>query len=192
MSKGDNTRRWGRREFMGAMGVIFGHLGLGAVGLGCDREPRLPGGDESADAPPLPDDVFKLGVASGDPLHDRVMIWTRLAPEPLGDGGMPDVDVPVFWEVFEDEGLSRPVTKGWAWAVPELAHSVHVDVEGLEPSRTYWYRFRAGDEQYSSVGRTRTFPAPYSSPERLRIALACCQRYGDGYFTAHDHLAAMD
>ena len=71
---------------------------------------------------------------------------------------MPAVDVPVIWEVFADEQLTERVRHGWSWAVPEFAHSVHVDVDGLQPSQTYWYRFRVGREILSPVGRTRTFP----------------------------------
>lgn len=173
----------GRRELLGLIGVgVLGCAGHEVL-LELERSP--------APAPPaLPEGVFRLGVASGDPLHDRVMIWTRLAPAPLeAGGGMPDADVPVIWEVFTDERLQRPVRNGWTYARPALAHSVHVDVDGLEPSRTYWYRFRVGDE-LSAVGRTKTFPAPDARPSQLRLAVACCQKFRDGFFTAHDHIAA--
>src|SRR5512139_1008372 len=89
---------------------------------------------------------FTLGVASGDPLPDGVVLWTRLAPEPLNGGGMPGVPVEVDWEVGEDENLTEVVQKGKAVARPELGHAVHVEVQGLEPGREYWYRFRAGGE----------------------------------------------
>jgi alkaline phosphatase D len=180
----------GRRSFVGTMAVALAKLGAtgcgsGGHGLELECDPAPP-------APTVPDGVFQLGVASGDPLHDRVVLWTRLAPEPLEGGGMPDVDVPVIWEVFTDEELTRPVRNGWTWARPALAHSVHVDVDGLSSERFYWYRFRIGGTQVSSVGRTRTFPRPGSSPSRMRVALACCQKYRDGYYTAHDHIAAME
>jgi alkaline phosphatase D len=179
----------GRREFLGTMAVALAKLGAGGCGGGghgleLERDPPPP-------APSIPDGVFQLGVASGDPLDDRVVLWTRLAPEPLEGGGMPDVDVPVIWEVFTDEDLTNPVRNGWTWARPALAHSVHVDVDGLSPERFYWYRFRIGDDQVSAVGRTRTFPRPNARPDRMRVALACCQKYRDGFYTAHDHLAAM-
>lgn len=181
-----------RRTFLGLATAALAKVSLLGVGSGCSPNPLELETNPPPAAPPVPDDVFQLGVASGDPLHDRVILWTRLAPEPRNGGGMPDVNVPVIWEVFEDEGLTRPVRNGWVWAAPALAHSVHVDVDRLEPSRTYWYRFRIGDAQKSSVGRTRTFPRPDSSPERLRLASATCQKFRDGYFTAHDHIAAAE
>lgn len=188
----DQKIRLDRRQFMGTMTAVVARLGLGGLVFGCGDDPLEPSLDEVPVSPPVPEGVFKLGVASGDPLHDRVVLWTRLASEPLEEGGMPDEDVPVIWEVFADEALEERVAHGWAWAVPELAHCVHVDVAGLEPSRFYWYRFRIGDAQHSPVGRTRTFPAPDDRPERLRIVLACCQKYRDGYYSAHEHIASLD
>jgi len=192
-----------RRQFLATMSAVAAKLSVGGVsvgaGAGCDDgaispepTPDPPPPEPPPEPPEVPDDVFQLGVASGDPLHDRVILWTRLAPDPLAGGGMPAVDVPVIWEVFADPELTERVRHGWAWATPAFAHSVHVDAAGLEPERFYWYRFRIGDAQVSPVGRTRTFPAPGSRPERLRVALACCQRYRDGFFTAHAHLADTD
>src|SRR5262245_61815708 len=82
---------------------------------------------------------FSLGVASGDPWPDNVVIWTRLAPEPLDGGGMPMIAVPVKWEVAADAQFRTIAQKGTALARPELGHSVHVEVGGLEPGRPYWY-----------------------------------------------------
>lgn len=116
---------------------------------------------------------FSLGVASGEPAPDGVVLWTRLAPEPLaqdGRGGLPDRKVPVQWQVAEDAGFRRVVRQGTEFARPELAHSVHVEVEGLRPAREYFYRFKAGPEP-SPVGRTKTAPAPGASPEALAFAL---------------------
>src|SRR5687767_12204339 len=100
---------------------------------------------------------FTLGVASGDPAPDSVVLWTRLAPEPLAGGGMPRERVEVEWQVAEDEGMSRVVRNGRVTATPELGHSVHVEVRGLRPSRWYWYRFKTGPH-VSRLGRTRTAP----------------------------------
>jgi alkaline phosphatase D len=141
--------------------------------------------------PRLRDTPFTLGVASGDPLHDRVVLWTRLAPEPTDGGGMPDQEVSVVWEVAEDERFARIARDGVATASPRLGHSVHVDVGGLDPARPYWYRFRVGDFE-SPVGRTRTLPPPDGSPERLRFAFASCQNHQDGYWTSYPHLADED
>jgi alkaline phosphatase D len=135
---------------------------------------------------------FSLGVASGDPAPSSVVLWTRLAPEPLNSGGgMPAEPVEVRWRIAHDERLSRIVQQGRTIASPEGAHAVHVEVQGLEPDRWYWYQFSAGGEE-SPVGRTRTLPAPRAAAERLRFAFASCQNYEMGYFTALRHMAAED
>jgi alkaline phosphatase D len=104
-------------------------------------------------------DPFSLGVASGDPTDSGVVLWTRLAPKPLDpDGGLRPEAVEVAWEVAADDGMREIVRRGTAVAAPQLAHSVHVEVDGLKPDRWYWYRFRAGDAT-SPVGRTRTAPS---------------------------------
>jgi len=134
---------------------------------------------------------FSLGVASGDPVADGAVLWTRLAPKPLEGGGMPAASVEVEWRVAEDEAMKRIVKKGKVQATPALAHSVHIEVAGLKPDRWYWYQFRAGSE-LSPVGRTRTAPAAGAQPDRLRYAFASCQHWETGYFTAYEHMAAED
>ncbi|MDF5709115.1 MAG: alkaline phosphatase [Nostoc sp. S4] len=131
---------------------------------------------------------FSLGVASGDPLPDGVVIWTRLAPNPLYGGGMPLVNVPVRWQVALDRKMTQVVQRGTVLATPELAHSVHVDVRGLNPNRWYWYQFEAGRE-VSPIGRTRTAPAFYSSISQLNFAFVSCQDWQNGYYTAYQYLA---
>src|SRR5438067_2224653 len=139
----------------------------------------------------LDKDPFTLGVASGDPLPDAVILWTRLAMDPLKGGGMGIAPVDVEWLIARDEGLKDVVRRGTAMAVADLAHSVHVDATGLEPDRVYWYRFRAGGAE-SAIGRTRTAPAATASPAALRFAFASCQNYTQGYYTAHAALAKED
>jgi alkaline phosphatase D len=137
-------------------------------------------------------EVFSLGVASGEPRPDSVVIWTRLAPQPLKpDGGMPPAAVPVRWVVALDARFERVVASGQLLAHPDSAHSVHVEATGLLPERTHFYRFEAGG-QTSPVGRTRTAPLPEAHPKRLRVALASCQHYEAGNFTAHREIAAAD
>lgn len=132
---------------------------------------------------------FTLGVASGEPAPDGMVIWTRLAPEPLAPlGGMPAVAMEVGWEVAEDPRFVRIVQRGTTLARPELGFSLHVEVVGLAPARPYWYRFRAGRET-SPVGRTRTAPAPDAAPARLRLVNAGCQHLEHGFFTAWRHVA---
>jgi alkaline phosphatase D len=138
--------------------------------------------------PVFSSDPFQLGVASGDPAPQGVVIWTRLAPEPLEGGGMPDVAVPVTWEVADDDSMRQIVRQGVAWANPQLAHSVHVEVDGLQPDRWYWYRFSVGEAQ-SPIGRTRTTPRMRALPAELRFAFASCQHYETGHYTAYQHMA---
>jgi alkaline phosphatase D len=137
--------------------------------------------------PDLPGDPFTLGVASGDPLPDAVILWTRLAPDPLAGGGMPDTDVPVSWELAMDDTFTDIVASGTTVARPALAHAVHVDATDLTPDTWYHYRFTVGDHQ-SPTGRTRTAPAPDADVEQLRFAFASCQHWEDGYWTAYPHL----
>lgn len=137
-------------------------------------------------------EVFTLGVASGEPRPDSVVLWTRLAPQPLQpDGGVPARAIPVVWEVAVDAQFSQIVRFGVAVAQPRSAHSVHVDVQGLSPGRSYFYRFRAGG-RISPVGRTRTAPALEDHVERLRMAVASCQHYEAGFFAVHREIAASD
>ena len=140
---------------------------------------------------PLPADVFQLGVASGDPLPDGVVLWTRLAPQPVVGGGMPDRVFAVEWEIAEDAAFRHGRRHGVAQAKPELGHSVHVDVRGLRADYVYYFRFRAGS-QLSPVGRTRTAPAAHSHPRALKFAFASCQDYQAGFYTAYQHLAQED
>ena len=134
---------------------------------------------------------FTLGVASGDPTAEGFVLWTRLAPDPLTGGGMPPVDVEVDWLIAADDRLRKVVRRGHTVASPEWAHSVHIEAEGLDPARWYWYQFRVGD-QLSPIGRTRTLPREDALTSRLRFAFVSCQNYEIGYFTAYQHAAAED
>ena len=105
-------------------------------------------------------DPFSLGVASGYPTPDGVVLWTRLAgnPDPLA--------VPVRWEIAGDEAFKSVLFSGTATAEPAWAHSVHVDVNGLAPERWYWYRFMTAGAE-SPIGRTRTAPAAGAADRAL-------------------------
>lgn len=138
-----------------------------------------------------PGDPFTLGVASGDPWPDGVVIWTRLATDPMAPGGgMGPPPVEVTWEVAEDERMARTVQRGTFTATPGLGHAVHVELRGLQPARTYFYRFRAASHE-SRVGRTRTAPDP-GSDAPIRFLNAGCQNYEHGLFTAWRHAAAEE
>ena len=138
--------------------------------------PWLASGPRAADA-----DRFSLGVASGQPRPDGVVLWTRL----MGDD-LPDA-VDVRWELAADERFERVVVRGQERAVKADAHSVHAEPGGLEPARWYWYRFTALGRQ-SAVGRTRTSPAADAAAS-LRFAITSCQRYDVGHYAAWRHVA---
>ena len=126
---------------------------------------------------------FALGVASGYPQPDGMVLWTRLT------GEFGPATIPVRWEVATDDSMRGIVASGSAEARPAWANAVHVEPRGLAPDRWYWYRFRAGNAS-SPVGRTRTAPAAGTLAARLRFAFASCQQYEQGYFGAYRHIVA--
>lgn len=134
-------------------------------------------------------DPFTLGVASGDPTPSAVILWTRLALDPLGGGGLPDRAIPVLAEVATDEAFADVVWSATPVAAPTFAHSIHVDATGLDPDTWYRYRFRVGDFT-SPTGRTRTAPAVGDLPAsgRARVGFGSCQNWQSGYYTAYPHL----
>jgi alkaline phosphatase D len=185
----NDTVEWGlrptRREFLAYMSAAV------AVAA-CGDDDNFPRANDVPPAPILADDPFLLGVASGDPLPESVLLWTRLAPAPTTGGGMPDVDVPVIWEIALDEDFRDIVGSGWEFASPQLAHSLHIDADGLAPDTWYWYRFRIDGQWTSPVGRTRTLPAADAHPESFTVVVASCQNYVAGFYTAHAHIAEED
>ncbi|MFI5755534.1 alkaline phosphatase D family protein [Streptomyces sp. NPDC051569] len=178
--------RLGRRRFLtgtAAAAALAFAVNLPATGAASAAE---------LDTRKISTDPFTLGVASGDPRPDGILLWTRLAPSPYeADGGLPAERVSVRWEVAGDTSFSRIVTSGRLDAHPEFHHSVHVDVAGLDADRVYYFRFRAGT-WISPVGRTRTAPLRNTAISRLTFAAVSCQAYHDGYFTAYKHLAEED
>jgi len=168
-----------RRRFLMAAASVAGLPLVGVTACGTGE-------------PQFSTNPFTLGVASGDPTPDGIVFWTRLATDPLNGGGLPpDQSYEVSWRVASDSNMLQEVQKGTATATPELGHSVHVEVEGLEPGRHYWYEFRAGSEE-SPRGRTRTADAANAPLDRLRMGFATCQHYEAGYFTAYRHMVAED
>jgi alkaline phosphatase D len=173
----DHQHTLGRRELL--TGLAAGTLALAGAAAWTTRLWAQP---------TFRDHPFSLGVASGDPLPDSVVLWTRLAPAPLAGGGMPMAAVEVGWELAGDPAFQNVLRRGTALARPEVGHSVHVEVGGLEPGRDHFYRFIAGGET-SAVGRTRTAPAAGSPVPTLRLGVCGCQAYQDGWYTAYRHLA---
>jgi alkaline phosphatase D len=172
--------------------TMLGALAGAAVLAGTPRFTRGPLLVPRGTGPSLPSSPFTLGVASGDPLPDGIVLWTRLVVDPdAPDGGVGPNPIRVQWELAADERFRRNVHKGTASADPDDAHSVHVDVRGLDPGRDWFYRFRVGDHE-SPIGRTRTAPAADQRAQRLVFGVASCQQYYRGYFTAHQHMAQED
>ncbi|MER8033854.1 alkaline phosphatase D family protein [Streptomyces hydrogenans] len=140
-----------------------------------------------ADAPAP---AFLHGVASGDPLPDGVLLWTRVTPSPEAvPGSGLGADVRVDWEVSEDRGFARVVASGAATAGAAADHTVKADVRGLRPATAYFFRFTAGGT-VSPTGRTRTAPAADSAAPGVRFGVVSCANYEAGHFSAYRHLAA--
>ena len=174
--RGDDELPVGRRRrFLQGAGAA---LGFGAL-------PMLPacGGsaDPEGDNLPVPagSGLFRHGVASGDPLSDRVVLWTRVSPE---NGGA----VALECIVATDPGLTQRVARYETFTDASRDHTVKLDVTGLQPGTTYYYRFGAATAG-SPVGRTRTLPV--GSPTRLRLAVMSCAQLGKGYFNAYRRVA---
>lgn len=155
--------------------------------------PLLPGAAAAAPGPAParpPGDPFGLGVASGEPDATSVVLWTRLATDPLADDGLGGVGnraTDVEWEIADDERFTRVVRRGRVRTGPEAGHSVHVEVPGLRPGRDYHYRFRVG-RTVSDAGRTRTAPPP-ASMTPVHMAFTSCSQFEHGWFTAYRRMA---
>lgn len=122
---------------------------------------------------------FRHGVASGDPLADRVILWTHLTPEQPGP-------LSVDWAIAQDPGMNRVVASGTTDTGPQRDYTVKIDPEGLSPDTTYYYQF-AVDDARSPIGRTRTLPV--GPVERLRFAVLSCASYPHGFFNAYRRVA---
>jgi alkaline phosphatase D len=136
--------------------------------------------------------AFRHGVASGDPLPNHVVLWTRVTPTAAstpGSGRGPQVTV--TWEVAHDRAFTRVVNHGRFVTGPSRDHTVKVDAGGLAPATWYYYRFR-WDGQSSRIGRTRTAPAHDSTPGRIRLGVVSCANLQAGWFSAYRHLAKRD
>jgi alkaline phosphatase D len=134
---------------------------------------------------------FTLGVASGDPAPDGIVLWTRLAPDPADPGALGENDISVRWRVARDSRMRQVVARGVAAAPSALAHSVHVEVQGLRPGRDYFYQFDVRDEE-SPIGHFRTAPAADGLPPEIRFAFATCQDWASGHYTAYRDMLAND
>jgi len=176
--------RFTRREILelAAKGTLLPALSV-VAGCGDDDPEHGTGLVEYRYAgPPGPETLFEHGVASGDPLPDAVIVWTRLSPSVASD-------VDVYWEIGLDAQLRSRVGAGWTVARAAADYSVKLDVTNLQPGTTYYYRFRALD-RISRTGRTRT--APSGRVDHLRFAVASCSNYSAGYFHGYRRIAERD
>ncbi|WP_435282360.1 alkaline phosphatase D family protein [Streptomyces koelreuteriae] len=134
--------------------------------------------------------AFLHGVASGDPLPDGVLLWTRVTPVPEavpGSGLGPDTEV--SWVVAEDRAFTTIVAKGSTTAKAASDHTVKADIRGLRPATDYWFRFSSGGTG-SPAARTRTAPAADAAVANLRFGVVSCANWEAGYFSSYRHLAA--
>jgi alkaline phosphatase D len=134
--------------------------------------------------------AFLHGVASGDPLPDGILLWTRVTPVPEaipGSGAGPDTEV--SWVVARDKAFTTVVAKGSTTATAASDHTVKADIRGLEPGTDYWFRFSAGGTD-SPAARTRTAPAHDAAVTGLRFGVVSCANWEAGYFSPYRHLAA--
>lgn len=162
-----------RRAFLGRIGALATLAALPEAGC-AGLQPVEPAPSHTP---------FTLGVASGSPTVDGFVLWTRL----MGPEIPADQPVRLGWELFENENPQKILRQGQTVALPELAHSVHVEVNGLAPDRWYGYRFRLGG-QISDAGRARTLPPAGSMPARLRFAYVSCQHWEQGYYAGYRHM----
>jgi alkaline phosphatase D len=168
--------------------IATGAVGAGAAALTTLGDASAAGGADGSTADKR-SSYFQHGVASGDPLPDAVLIWTRVTPTKRatpGSGKGPKVTV--RWEVAKDRRFRKVVRRGSFETGPSRDHTVKVDVKRLEPETWYYYRFRFRDGT-SAKGRTRTAPDPKSTPDNLRFGVVSCANLQAGWFTAYRALA---
>src|SRR5262245_638316 len=171
-----------RRRFIKQLGLTGGLMFAPALirPIGAEWGEQTPAGSP-----------FTLGVASGDPTSDAVVIWTRLAPDPLNGGGMGAKPVDVTWKVALDPAMHAVIRSGQATAHPKDGHAVSVNVDSLLGDTWYYYQFTYAGAQ-SRIGRTRTFPARDWLASNLRFALVSCQDFQAGYYAAYRDIAAQE
>lgn len=128
-----------------------------------------------------------MGIASGSPTSDAIVLWTRLDPDAIRQAGLFAKTIPVTCQLAHDAQFSRIVYQKVIEASPALAHSVHAEVSGLDADRHYFYRFIAGTAT-SPLGKTHTLPAAHTAVRRLRLAYASCQQWGNGFYSAYRHM----
>lgn len=160
-------------------------------GVGASLSLALLPGNELFAAPRFGNNPFTLGVASGDPRPHAIVLWTRLAPTPNDPTSLGDRSIPVIWRIAVDDAMRHVVARGFAFASARLAHSVHVEADGLRPGRDYFYQFSVRNEE-SAVGHFRTAPSEFETVREVRFAFATCQDWPSGYYTAYRDMLQND
>ncbi len=166
-----------RRQFFSAAGMTTALLLAGEqAALAQNTSAKLPG------------NPFTLGVASGDPTPDGVVLWTRLAPNPQNGPWNSTRSRGVRWQVSTTPTFATIVQQGSVLALPQEGHSVHVELRGLQSSATYYYRFIV-DNYTSRVGRTKTAPAAGANVSTVKFAFCSCSDYQNGFFAGYRNIA---
>jgi alkaline phosphatase D len=181
------VKRTSRRDFLAGAGAVTGALSLPAT----PTRARLLSLQSEPESPLDFNSPFALGVASGDPVPDGAVIWTRLVLDPVTGGELPRDPIDVRWEVALDDSFRKIVRQGSERAEVDLAHSIHADPTGLQPRTDYYYRFLAGGA-VSPTGRLRTAPEVDATVDRLDFGFASCANWEHGFFAAYRDLAAQD
>lgn len=194
--------RYSRRSFLAAgLGVITACTSAtqestptsSSVVSSTSTAPTTTVAETTSTAIPSPvytgDPPFTLGIASGDPDQNSVVLWTRLLPDEA-TASLGDNDQQLVWEIAVSDAFDEIVATGVSTAEARYGHTVHVIADGLEPDSWYSYRFRVG-EHTSTTGRTRTTP-PDDSTTPLRLGFSSCQFWETGAYAAHRELAEQD
>ncbi|GAB91952.1 alkaline phosphatase D family protein [Gordonia rhizosphera] len=171
----------------GAVAAGIGTAGIGTAGFSLTPASAAPAG--------LSHRAFAHGVASGDPLPDAVILWTRITPTPAAvPGSGVGADTDVFWEIARDTAMRTVFASGSVVASADADHTVKLDVTGLQPDTAYFYRFAVTSGPaagaVSPVGHTWTAPAAGADVSRLRFGVVSCSNWEAGYFGAYRHLRA--
>lgn len=174
-----------RRSFMKSAAAGAGAVAVPMAITGC-------GADDDNDPATASDSnlvvLFGHGVASGDPLSDRVIIWTRVTPSV--DDVSAKKTVPVDWKVATDEAMTEVVASGSIQTNADVDYTIKVDADGLSANTVYYYQFTGPLEVKTIVGKTKTLPVGYV--ESVKLAVCSCANYPAGYFNAYDALGRSD
>ncbi len=176
-----NQKAIGRRQLLAGAGA------LAAVGW-----LSAPPARAASRGPKLSGYPFPLGVASGDPMPDGFVIWTRLAPDPFQGGGMPAEPVAVEWQVASDEKMTRVVRKGIAMARPEEGHSLHVELRGPRAGALVLVPLQRWAPRRAASAARGPRPRAGTPLDRFRFAFASCQHWEQGYFSSYRHMLDDD